>query len=378
MFKNVKKILVIKLRHIGDVLLTVPSIRAIKETFPDSSISVLVNSGTENVLEGNPLIDDLIVFDRNIKNLKPLKRYMKEISFFKKIKSKKFDMTVDLTSGDRAAIISLISGAQYRIARDPCSAGFLGKKHIYTHLAKKDVDKHMVLQNLGVVRQFNIDTKNLSIDFFIPQEVEIKAQKGIGQQNIKNNDYIVHVHPTSRWLFKCWKDEYMAGVISWLIDKGFKVVVTSAPDDKELKKAKNILSLVGDSPDSTAAPVNLGQSLLDLCGKVSIKELAAISKASDLFIGVDSAPMHIAAAVGTPVVALFGPTDESLWGPFGSGHIVISKSLPCKPCKKGMCDSILLRECMTAIKPDDVIEAICKITGSKLGNVTWANMTKFE
>jgi heptosyltransferase-3 len=372
MFKNVKKILVIKLRHVGDVLLTAPVIKALKETFPGSSISVLVNSGSENVLEGNPLIDDLIVFDRNIKNLKPLKRYMKEISFFKKIKSKKFDMTVDLTSGDRAAIISLISGAQYRIARDPCGAGFWGKKHMYTHLAQKDVGKHMILQNLGVVRQFNIDTKNLSVDFFVPQEVEIQTKEVLRQKNIKNNDYIVHVHPTSRWLFKCWKDEYMAEVINWLIDKGFKVVVTSAPFDKELKKAKNILSLV--SLRITQNP----SRLIDLCGKTSIKELAAISKASDLFIGVDSAPMHIAAAVGTPVVALFGPTDESLWGPFGSGHIVISKSLSCKPCTKGSCEGLQLRECMTAIKPDDVIEAIYKITGSKLGSVTWAHMPKFE
>ena len=355
MFKNVKKILVIKLRHIGDVLLTVPAIRALKETFPDSSISVLVNSDTKNVLEDNPLIDNLIVFDRNIKNLKPFKRYMKEISFFKQIKSKKFDMTVDLTSGDRAAIISLISGARYRIARDPCGAGFLGKKHIYTHLAQKDVGKHMALQNLGVVRQFNIDTKNLSVDFFIPQEVEIQTKEVLRQKNIKNNDNIIHVHPTSRWLFKCWKDEYMAEVISWLIGKGFKVVVTSAPDDKELKKAKDILSLV-----SSRIAHNSSQ-LIDLCGKISIKELAAISKAADLFIGVDSAPMHIAAAVKTPVVALFGPTNESLWGPFGTGHIVLSKSLSCKPCKKGSCEGLELRECMTAIKPDNVKKAASKI-----------------
>ncbi|MDP3296453.1 MAG: glycosyltransferase family 9 protein [Thermodesulfovibrionia bacterium] len=100
--------------------------------------------------------------------------------------------------------------------------------------------------------------------------------------------------------------------------------------------------------------------LLDLCGKTTIKELAAISDASDLFIGVDSAPMHIAAAVGTPVIALFGPTGKE-WIPYGLGNIVISKDMPCKPCKKGMCEGIELRDCMTAIKPDDVKEAVLKI-----------------
>jgi heptosyltransferase-3 len=372
MFKNVKKILVIKFRHIGDVLLTIPAIKALKETFPDASISVIVNSGTEDVLTGIPFINEVMVFDRSVKNMHPGKRYMKELVLLKKIRSKGFDMTVALTKGDRAAIMSFLSGARYRLAANPGKKGIIGKRYLYTHLARIDKQKHMVLQNLDVVGYFGITTDNKEIDFFIPRDEEFKVKKIFKQYNIKKNDHVVHVHTTSRWLFKCWKDEYIAEVVNWLINNGLKVVVTSAPDDKELKKAKKILSLVGDRPacpesvvgDSMAEPVNLGQSLLDLCGKTSIKELAAISKASDLFIGIDSAPMHIAAAVGTPVIALFGPTEESLWGPFGSEHIVISKNLSCKPCKKGMCDGIPLRECMTAIKPDDVKKAISRVLKS--------------
>mgnify|MGYP001563031395 CR=1 FL=1 len=370
MFKNIKKILVIKLRHIGDVLLTVPTIRALKETFYDAGVSVLVNPGTEDVLSGNALIDELIVLDRAVKNLPIIKRYIEEAMFLKKIRTKGFDMTVDLTGGDRAAILSFLSGARYRLAADFGRKGFIGKKYLYTHLADVDKQKHMVLQNLDVVRNFGITTDNTDVDFFIPEEAKMFVRRIFEENNLSksNNspsppfakggaggvmDKVVHIHPTSRWLFKCWKDEYMADVIGWLIDNGVKVVVTSAPDEKEITKARGILSLIPN-------PQSLIPNLIDLSGKTTIKELAAISEASDLFIGVDSAPMHIAAAVGTPVIALFGPTGRE-WIPYGEGNTVISKDMPCKPCKKGMCEGIELRDCMTAIKPNDVKEAVNKI-----------------
>lgn len=354
-FKNIKKILVIKFRHIGDVLLTVPAIRALKETFPGSNISVLVNSGTEDVLAGNPVIDELIVFDRAVKGLSAVKRYIKEIGFLKGIRARDFDMSVDLTGGDRAAIVSFLSGARYRIAWNPGKKGFAGKKFLYTHLADVDKQKHIVLQNLEVLKHFSITTDNTDVDFFIPEDAIQSVKKIFKENNIKDNNTIVHIHPTSRWFFKCWKDEYMAEVISWLIDRGIKVVITSAPDRKEMEMAKRILSFIGSRFTVHSS------RLLDLCGRTTIKELAAISEVSDLFLGVDSAPMHIASAVKTPVIALFGPTDENVWGPYGKGHIVITKNLPCKPCKKGMCQDIQLRECMTAIKPDEVKEAVSRI-----------------
>ncbi|WP_333655868.1 putative lipopolysaccharide heptosyltransferase III, partial [Dissulfurispira sp.] len=380
-FAGIKKILVIKLRHIGDVLLAVPVFRALKETFPDAHITALVNSGTEDVLKGNPLIDEILIVDRSIKRLSPIRRYAKEIAFLKNIRGNGFDMTVDLTGGDRAAIISLISGARYRISMKS-EKGFLGKKHLITHIAEVDGRRHTVMQNLEVVSQYGISTKNLSIDFYIPEKDRIFIKRIIKENNTEENDIVVHVHPTSRWLFKCWKDEYMAWVIKWLLDSGTTVIVTSSPDRREMEKARRILSLVGDSPDSTASPVNLGQSphgsrLIDLCGKTTIKQLGAISAASDLFFGVDSAPMHIAAAVGTPVVALFGPSGAFNWGPWDNKisnfkfqisnlenpypnkngiqtfgmHTVIQRNWECIPCGKDGCNGSKISKCLEDIKP---------------------------
>jgi len=349
-FRNVKKILVIKLRHIGDVMLTIPVFRALRENFPDSHISALINSGTEEVLSGNHLIDEIIIFDRNIKKMNTAMRYIKELSFLKQIRMKGFDMTVDLTSGDRSAIVSLLSGAQYRIAYSPKKEGLLAKRYLYTHLAKKQAGQHMVLQNLEVVRQFGIDTKHEQLDFFIPEDARMFVKRVFEENNIpplskggQRGVTIVHVHPTSRWLFKCWKDKYMAEVIRRLIDNKSKVIVTSSPEKHELEKAQYIISLIDSH-----------QSLIDLTGKSTIKQLAAIADASDIFIGVDSAPMHIAAAVGTPVIAIFGAGIKS-WRPWCDRHIVLFKEAV---SRKGIKRKEYIKENLLQITPDDVMKEV--------------------
>lgn len=341
-FKGIKKILVIKLRHIGDVLLTIPVFRALKESFPNVHIAALLNSGTEDVLVGNSLIDEIIIFDRNIKKRDIFTKYLKEISFLRLIRAKNFDMIIDLTSNDRGAIISFFSGARYRLAYDPKGKGLIGKRHLYTHLAKNRGGQHTVLKNLELVRQFGIDTKDLTLDFFIPQDAEIFVRRTFSEYGISTSDKVVHIHPTSRWLFKCWKDEYFAEVIKWLINKGVKIVITSSSETKEIDKVAQILSLI---------PSN---RVLNLCGKISIKQLAAISKASSLFLGIDTAPMHIAAAVGTPVIALFGAGAKN-WSPWGEGHVVISKDTN---RRNGLDREEYISKNLAEIKPEEVIQAL--------------------
>ena len=355
-FKDVSKILVIKLRHIGDVLLAVPVFRALRETFPDAHISALVTAGTEDVLEGNPVIDEIIILDRRVKAVSLGQKYLQEISFLNKIRSKRFDMTVDLTSGDRASIVAFSSGARYRIAADPKGKGFTGKRYLYTHRAKIDGDSpHMVLQNLEVVRQFGITTQDVTVDLFIPAEAKIFVKNILHEHSIWESDTLVHVHPTSRWLSKHWKDECMAGVINWLTGNKFKVIITSSSSEREMNRVKSILSSVHDR-----------SLLVDLSGRTTIKQLAAISAASDLFLGVDTAPMHIAAAVGTTVVALFGPSGEAQWGPWGGQHIVLTKKMRCATCEHGMCKGIEVRKCLEAITEAEVCEAVSQAL--RIGN----------
>lgn len=382
---GVRRILVIKLRHIGDVLLAVPVFRALREHFPEGHISALVNSGTEDVLRGNPLINEILPFDRNVKGLSPVKRYLKEIGFLKQVRARGVDMTVDLTGGDRAAVLSFVSGARYRLGWRP-KKGFPGKRRLYTHLSRPEAGKHMVLQNLEVVSQFGIDTGDLSVNFHIPENDRVLVRAMLREQKITEGEPIVHIHPTSRWLFKCWKDEYMAEVIGWLVNQGLKVAITSSTDPKEINKAKRILSLVSDftSPHIPVSARGGMGGFLDLCGKTTIKQLAAVSERSVLFFGVDSAPMHIAAAVGTPVVALFGPSGAFHWGPWDnksslsgvqssafespyrqrSGiqtfgiHTVIQRDWGCIPCGSDGCEGTKISKCLDDISPDEVMDVL--------------------
>jgi heptosyltransferase-3 len=231
----------------------------------------------------------------------------------------------------------------------------------------------MVLQNLDVVSEFGINTQNLSVDFHIPENDRAFVREMLRERKITEGETIVHIHPTSRWLFKCWKDEYMAEIMNWLVDQKVRVVVTSSSDTREVKKAERILSLVSGlrTPNS---------ELVDLCGKTTIKQLAAVSEVADLFFGVDSAPMHIAAAVGTPVVALFGPSGAFHWGPWDnksslSGvqrsafkspyrrrngvqtfgiHTVIQREWGCIPCGSDGCEGSKISKCLEDIATDEV------------------------
>ena len=320
---DVKRILIIKLRNIGDVLLTVPAIRAVRERYPNAYIAVLVNRGTEEMLTGNPLINEVITYDRSIKSLHFFKKLVKEAAFLMFIREKKFDMVVDLTSGDRAAMYSFLGGAKLRYAYDPEGRGFFGKSFFYTRLGKKlGAPNHMVIQNLHLVRQFGMDTDDLKVDIYFSEEDKRFVKDLLLSKGIRQGEPFIHIHPTSRWLFKCWKDEYMAEIIGWLIDRGTKVVLTSSPEKKEMERAKRISSLLSQLTTHNSS------LLTDLCGNTTLKHLAVISKKAYLFFGVDSAPMHIAAAVGTPVVALFGPTGAYDWGPWDNKSLKFKVQSP--------------------------------------------------
>jgi heptosyltransferase-3 len=363
-FRNVRSILVIKLRHIGDVLLTAPVFRALRESFPEARLTALVNGGTEAVLAGNPFIDEIIVFDRSIKKKGFPGRYLSELALLGDIRRRRFDMTVDLTSGDRPAFMSLLSGARYRLATDPGEKGFWGKRRCYTHCAPRQGHLHTVLQNLSVLEPFGISSANRAVDFFIPDSARESIRSRLAAAGFTDNETIVHVHPTSRGLFKCWNDRLMADTIGWIIEQGHRVVMTSSPERKEMEKAQHLLTLIPPSA-----------SLLPLLGQTTIKELAAISERAQLFFGVDSAPMHIAAAVGTPVVALFGPSGAFHWGPWDNDaasregalpypakngcqifgrHTVIQRDYLCVPCGKDGCSGSKVSRCLEEIAAEEV------------------------
>lgn len=370
-----KKILVIKLRHIGDVLCATSVFKAIKENFPQSHLSALVNKGTEAVLEHNPFIDEIITFDREIKSFPAWKKFIQEIKFLKKIRKMGFDTTIDLTGGDRAALISFFSGARLRIGIK--SKGFIGKHYLYSHLFEIDGKRHTVMQNLELLEKAGLKTGKPEVILKVTDEEKQWAEKLLFGSQTKT----VHIHPTSRWLFKCWKDEYMAETIKWFISKGYRVVLTSSSEDREIKKVQSILSYIDPSLICEPSVYNSEQSknfaIINLAGKLTLRQLIAVSAVCDIYFGIDTAPMHIAAALGKPVIALFGPSGGFHWGAwdnetdeqpypkrngiqkFGK-NIIIQRDWDCIPCGKDGCNGSKISKCLFDIKPEEVIEILEK------------------
>ncbi len=310
-FSTVTKILMIRLRYIGDVLLTVPAIRAVKERFPESKITYLANPGTETVLEENPLVDEIITYD-----------YKHKISFLMQLRKQRFDLVVDMAGYDRSAIACFITGARYRIAPELQGEGFFGKKYCYTHLAKPpDSMRHKAEQYLSVVQEFGMTTKDLSIPIFLRAEEKDFVDRLFQQENINSQNIVVHCHPVARYTEKLWGFGKMAQTIDYLQEKaGCRVIVTCSSAEEDIRQINQIRKDIKTQP-------------IFLIGKTTVRQAAAISGRLNLFFGLDSGIMHIAAAMGTPVVALFGSSSVIHWRPWGEKHTVISDQRLDQPYK---------------------------------------------
>ena len=181
---------------------------------------------------------------------------------------------------------------------------------------------------------------------FVPgEEAEREVGRMLAELGLAPGSYI-HVHPASRWQFKCWPAEKTAELINTLQASGERVVVSAAPDADELDLVRRI-RVLATTP------------FADVSGKLTLKQLGALTRNAALFIGVDSAPMHIASAMQTPVVALFGPSGEFNWGPWQVPHrVVASNNYACRPCGNDGCGGGKVSECLTTLPVSEVLQAI--------------------
>jgi len=297
------KILIIKFRNIGDVLLSTPLISNIKNIYPDSIIDFALNKGCEDMVSYNLNIRNIIVYDRSrIKKLSIFSQLKEEIRFTYNIRHNNYDMVINLTEGDRGAQLALFSGAKSKLGF-PVRKGLLSKIKIFDKLGDDKKWQHTVEKDLQFVNLLGKEVDNKEVKIYWSGKVEQEVDKILSDSNIEQ---FVHIHPVSRWMFKCWEDDRMAKIIDYLQqNKGLKVVITGAPVKKELDRIDKILSLCETRP-------------INLSSKLTLKHLACLSSKAKLFFGVDTAPMHIAAATNTPVLTLFGASYPVIWGPWNN------------------------------------------------------------
>jgi heptosyltransferase III len=364
-FKNVHNILIIKFKHIGDVLLSVPTVKAVQHSFPNASIHYLLNSETAEMIEGLPAIEKVIRFDRR----RGLKH---QLSLLAQLRREHFDMTVDLCGGgDRGALWSFMTGARYRLGTLPAGRkGMAGKKYLYTHAAPTpDVRHHSVIRDLEIVRPFDIDTPDLSVDFVVPQATADSVRNRLDAKGVTAGAPYAVIHPTSRWLFKCADDSVIAQCIDRIAqDYGMQVVVTCGPAQAELDRLDSVLAQCSSHPAVFQ-------------GDLGLKELGAVLAGARLYIGVDSAPSHLAAALNVPSIVLFGPTGAYNWGPWTSAagedpyplekgiqragkHVVLQQDWECVPCGRAGCENSQVSNCLIQTTPDQILAEVSRILSS--------------
>ena len=336
-----KKILIIKLRYIGDTLSIVPVIENLKFNAPDATVDVMVQKGTEDVIRYHPDINKVIIYDRNEARqgiFSTLTYYRKLVS---KMRSVKYDYILDFTLGDRAAVVSFLSGAPERITYREAST----LSHILmTHIVEADPFKsHIVDHQLKALEYFGITTFNRSMSIHEPPEVEAKVSGLLKDSGIEKDSWCIAIHPGARGKLRQWRSERFAQIIDRIKNKyNASILLIGGPDER---------TVLDDVERAVTTQLSLRSTDLTLL------EMASLLKKCRLFIGNDSAPGHIAAAAGCSTLSVFGPTFPHMWSPLAQKGEVIFKDVPCCGCKQLACirpDDI----CMDMILVDEVWEKV--------------------
>jgi len=326
---EVKKILIIRLDLLGDVVLSSPAIRALRDAYPNAHIAMLVLPYTAQIVRLFPEVDEVYTFDIN--QLRPsgdmlnLAHYGELYHLLRRLRRERFDLCVSLY-GLWASLFSYGSGAHFRV-------GYRGESYPFMHNIaiggrRYCERKHEVEWNLVLAKAGGAKRTDLTFKLVIPRDVEEKVLTMLKQEGVNDGDLLIGMHcGASNGSAKRWMTNGWAVLADTLIrEKGAKVVFTGSANE---------LPLVGEVVEQ------MQETPIVMAGRTDLLELAALVRRCRLFVSGDSGPLHIAVALGIPTVAVHGPTDPAISGPYDPNAAVVRKPLPCSPCY----DSYDVAEC---------------------------------
>jgi lipopolysaccharide heptosyltransferase II len=343
---NHKRILIFNVNWLGDVLFSTAAIRNIRYNFPDSFIACVIPSRCYYILEGNPHLDEIIIYDEKDRH----KSSLSKLSFVRTLKEKKFDKVFLLHRSFSRALICRLAGVPERIGYHTKKRGFL-----LTHKIKAPNPKamHRIDYYLYLLEKAGLKIEDRYPEFFIEDEAFKYVEDFLKKNTVKENDFLVAINPGGNWFPKRWPQDYWASLADRLTEElGAKVMITGSYSDISL--AKDIQASMKTKP-------------IIACGAFNLKQFGALCKRLDAFITADTGPLHIANTVGAKnIFAIFGPTSSLITGPYPSKNVfILQKDVNCKiPCYEVKCKD---NRCMKAITPHEVIEKIklLKVTNDK-------------
>ncbi len=338
-----KKIIIIRMDRIGDVVLSSPAIKAVRDAYPDGRIAVLVRPYARGVVDGNPYIDEVITYDKSGKE----RSLLGKIRFIARIRNRRFDLAIILHPKNSSHIVTYLAGIPERLGYDRKFGILLTKRVPHT---KQYGLKHEIDYALGLLRYIGIDSSDKRLHVPLSRLSEERMKELFDKNGISQDDLVITVHPAASCRSRRWALERFAKTSDALAEKyGARIVIISGPGDDKM---------IGDR-----AAALMKSKALNLAGKTIVSDLASILRRSRLLISNDSGPVHISCAVGTPVISIFGRKDRGIsperWRPLGDRDIVLHKDVGCDICLAHNCR--LGFKCLDAISVEEVLLAADKI-----------------
>lgn len=353
--KKPKKILIIRLSAIGDVVHVLPALRLLRSHFPEARISWLVEDKASDILTGHPDIDDVIVFPRKkwqatiLKITKTINTLSEILSFYKRLRGEHYDLTIDFQGNLKSGIMNLITVSEKKVG---FGKGYCRELNYLTTQYQAFPPKkkmHRIDKNLFLLKELGLDNgfQRPKLPVF---ELDKKYISKFITNDINPSLPIIIIHPgTSKFgSYKQWPPLNYALLADMILDT-YEVNVIFTWGPYEFGIVKEIVK-------------EMKHKALPACETRSIKQLIELIKRATLFIGGDTGPLHIASILDIPVVGIYGPKDPAIYGPYNGKAIVIKKDVPCSPCSKRACGDPI---CMTSILPEDVFLGVKKLLPSE-------------
>ncbi len=331
------KFLIVKMSALGDVVQSLPVAVAIKSQLPGARVDWIVERPSAPLLVGHPALDRVLVsprhemFGENGKLISPVRRFIREL------RQVRYDVVLDLHQLMKSAIFVALS-------RGACKVGWRGGKEplaawpLSERLPPYDIERHAldryldILEPLGLMRPARPDYG------LAPRAPAREAARRL-EERIPGKGPLVLLHPVAKWESKLWPPSHWVELARGLLERGVRLALTGAAEDRKV---------------TASIARACGEGVLDLAGHTELPQLAALITRARIMVCTDTGVMHLAAALGTPVVALFGPTAPWRTGPYGPGHTVLRLGLACSPCFQRQCAK---PRCLEELGPGMVLEA---------------------
>ena len=338
---EIKQILIVNLGGIGDLLLSMPALRAIRRQYPDAHIALLTIPRSIEIVKRSSYINEVFTYETGLK---------KFLDLILSLRRKSFDMVINMRTlasfrGTlKIWLLFLVLGAKYRVGRDTEGRGFfLNMKVPESYIGKK----HDLEYNLDIAKILGAVADDKSLEFNLTNEELEFADNFLKSRAMHDNDILIGIAPGAPWPAKRWPLKNFAELIDRLSKLGYKAVIMGSREEEYLRGELRKIE---------------GLNYISAVGETNIGQFAALMKRCSLQVTNDTGAMHIAVAVGTPVVAIFGPSHLETFDPrkISKNTAVLYKKVDCSPCEKVHCGS---KKCLESITPEEAVKACLELLG---------------